>query len=378
VCAGLLLLTATRTFGQSSQDQTAAREQRQQQPNKSGANGNYTNESSNSNARNENTDDENGTRNSRTGNQRQQQSDSDSQNQQNQNYSRDRMQSGNRSADRQGYDNRQSINDNRQWWSEGQQGYNNQGRQVGNQSRNQQYSQQSGQEYGRDEQDWNQERSGQSQINQNRWRTDREYRDAYFAGLRAGQRGANEWNYASFESSDSGNEATGQASRVRLNGKVVRTNRSSSPGGEGSRLMATVRTERGDRFIVDLGPVDEARRLELGEGDDLQVRGIRIRLGDRNLIFATDARANDESLSFRYNDAGERSDERTNYEASRNRDRQYDGYSNQSSDRSSDQYSNRSSDRQQSGAQSGRSNRSESDESSNQSQNRSRADRERD
>jgi len=138
--------------------------------------------------------------------------------------------------------------------------------------------------------------------------------------------------------------------------------------------MATVRTQRGDRFMVDLGPADEARRLDLGEGDELTVRGIRIRLGDRNLVFATDARANDENLSFQYGDASDRSEERVSSDSERrSRDRQSsDGYSSQNSDRS---------DRQQNSSQSGRGSRSESGESSSSNQSSqasSRSDRDRD
>ena len=126
------------------------------------------------------------------------------------------------------------------------------------------------------------------------------------------------------ENEQSTNDDWGLERRVKLSGRVQRTARVNVKGTNQQHQQAQIRTSQGDRYWVDLGPADEARQLDLGEGDQLAVKGIVVKIGDQSIIFATSANANDERLSFDYYAPSELTD---------NRER---------SDRQSDRYSERS------------------------------------
>ena len=150
-------------------------------------------------------------------------------------------------------------------------------------------------------------------INQQRWRSDREYRDAYFAGLhwRAGADRVELLHVLDFGKRTGDERRLGAERRVKLSGRVQKTARVNIKGTNQQHQQAQIRTSQGDRYWVDLGPADEARQLDLGEGDQLTVKGIAVKAGDHSIIFATSANANDERLSFDYYSPSELSEQQS-------------------------------------------------------------------
>ena len=67
--------------------------------------------------------------------------------------------------------------------------------------------------------------------------------------------------------------------------------------------IALIKTDDGDQCLVDLGPTDDVKKLDLGKGDEVTVRGIRARVADHTIIFAEQIKANDKSVSVPFEEA---------------------------------------------------------------------------
>lgn len=84
-----------------------------------------------------------------------------------------------------------------------------------------------------------------------------------------------------------------QRQRVSETGEVVRTKTVALRGRQDSHQVVLLRTEDGQRRIVDLGPAKRLADLKIGEGDKLTVRGRLVQVGDHRVLMGHQVKAAD-------------------------------------------------------------------------------------
>lgn len=134
----------------------------------------------------------------------------------------------------------------------------------------------------------------------------------YYTGFESGYQQSADDHTLVFELSPSADDQSndlGLERRIKLTGDVVRTRSISIPQSDTKHLIALIKTDD-DQCLVDLGPTDDVKKLDLGKGDEVTVRGIRARVADHTIIFAEQIKANDKSVSVPFEEA-KKSDEQS-------------------------------------------------------------------
>ena len=144
----------------------------------------------------------------------------------------------------------------------------------------------------------------------------RHYRAGYYAGYRSGYRDASDGyvlylfgdtNQQSAEAGRSQRSRDGgqrQSSRGRalqqVSGEILRLKRIPIRNTNIQHTAVLLKTNDGKRRVVDLGPTQNLRQLDLREGDQVSVRGGIVRIGDSRIFFARQVRSDGETVNVTY------------------------------------------------------------------------------
>jgi hypothetical protein len=79
-----------------------------------------------------------------------------------------------------------------------------------------------------------------------------------------------------------------------VSGEVMSTRTVSVRGQQ--RKLAKIETQEGMLVIVDMGPSASLRNFDLAEGDQLNARGVPLKVRDQNILVAMQVRSGDQSV----------------------------------------------------------------------------------
>jgi predicted small integral membrane protein len=83
-----------------------------------------------------------------------------------------------------------------------------------------------------------------------------------------------------------------------ISGTIKKTKEVEVRGQDQDNLVVQLKTNRGDRMIVDLGNVEHIEDLDLQKGDHLTAWGRTVTIGGKRVFMAHKIRANDETVEI--------------------------------------------------------------------------------
>ena len=83
-----------------------------------------------------------------------------------------------------------------------------------------------------------------------------------------------------------------------ISGTIKKTKEVEVRGQDQDNLVVQLRTDRGERAVVDLGNVEHIEDLELQKGDYLTAWGRTVNIGDKRVFMAHKIEANDETVEI--------------------------------------------------------------------------------
>jgi hypothetical protein len=81
------------------------------------------------------------------------------------------------------------------------------------------------------------------------------------------------------------------AGKARLSGWIVDTRKARLKNSSAEHLIAQVRSRNGRRVVVDLGPAEKARQLDLQRNDGIGIAGFELQVKERPVILALRVRS---------------------------------------------------------------------------------------
>ena len=142
------------------------------------------------------------------------------------------------------------------------------------------------------------------------------YRAGYYAGYRRGYNdGSDGYVLYLFGDTDQQSAQSGQSQRSRdgsqrqssrgrglqqVSGEILRLKRIPLRNTNIQHTAVLLKTNDGKRRVVDLGPTQNLRQLDLQEGDQVSVRGGIVRIGDSRIFFARQVRSDGETVNVTY------------------------------------------------------------------------------
>ena len=82
-----------------------------------------------------------------------------------------------------------------------------------------------------------------------------------------------------------------------MKGEIQNLRKQSLTGSDDRSVMAKLKTEEGRTATVCLGPQKQLSRLNLNEGDQVTIEGVRSRIDDKDVVLARRVTANGDSIT---------------------------------------------------------------------------------
>jgi hypothetical protein len=90
-----------------------------------------------------------------------------------------------------------------------------------------------------------------------------------------------------------------EAGRQQLTGRIQQTRQVQLPGIDQKLLVAQVRTDQGQKYIIWFGPADETQSIDLNRGDRVAVSGPTLQTSEGRMMLAQRVRAHGETARIR-------------------------------------------------------------------------------
>lgn len=100
-----------------------------------------------------------------------------------------------------------------------------------------------------------------------------------------------------------GGMRTYEQRRESLTGKIQNLRSQSMAGMDSKNVFARIKTEEGRTATVCLGSQNKLKKLDLGEGDQITVEGVRGRVNDRTVLMARKITSGDEEVQVEMQDS---------------------------------------------------------------------------
>jgi hypothetical protein len=84
---------------------------------------------------------------------------------------------------------------------------------------------------------------------------------------------------------------------VQVNGRILDLTTARLSGQQQQHVFAKVETPQGRTVVVDLGPTNQVARLQVYRGDLVEVRGTPARVNQRQVVMASEVRANNQRIT---------------------------------------------------------------------------------